>query len=72
MATAQVVQALIEHAWLSLLIPTTWLVLKLTHTAAHIVCTRAWDRVLRCSGVPEDERRKRVFGYDVVAGRYPW
>lgn len=60
MSTAQVVQALIERAWLALLIPVIWLVLKLTRTAARILSARAWDRVLRGNGVSEDERHKLI------------
>ena len=60
MSTAQVVQALIERAWLAPLIPIVWLVLKLTRTAARILRARAWDRVLQGNGVSEDERRKLI------------
>lgn len=60
MSTAQVVQVLLERAWLAPLIPVTWVVLKLTRTAARITCARAWVRVLRGNGVPEDERRKLI------------
>ncbi len=60
MSTAQVVQALLERAWLAPLIPVTWLVLKLTRTGARILRARAWDRILRGNGVSEDQRRKLI------------
>jgi hypothetical protein len=40
MSTAQVVQALIERAWLVPLLPLIWLVLKLSRTAARIFSAR--------------------------------
>lgn len=60
MSTAQVVQTLIERAWLAPLIPVTWLVLKLTRTAARILRAQAWIRALRGSGVTDDECRKLI------------
>lgn len=60
MSTAQVVQALIERAWLAPLIPITWLVLKLTRTAARILSARAWISELRGNGVADDECRKLI------------
>lgn len=60
MAAAQVVQMLIERAWLAPLIPITWLVLKLTRTGARILSTRAWVRMLRGNGVADDECRKLI------------
>lgn len=60
MSTAQVLQALVEHAWLAPLIPITWLVLKLTRTAARILSARAWVRELRGNGVADDECRKLI------------
>jgi hypothetical protein len=60
MVSAQVVQALIERAWLAPLIPVTLLVLKLTRTAVRILSARAWIRELQGNGVSEDERRKLI------------
>jgi hypothetical protein len=60
MSTTQVVQVLIERAWLAPLIPVIWVVLKLTRTAGRILSARAWDRVLQGNGVSEDERRKLI------------
>jgi hypothetical protein len=60
MVAAQVVQALLERAWLAPLIPLSWLVLRLTRTAARILSARAWDRVLQGNGVSEDDRRKLI------------
>jgi hypothetical protein len=59
-STAQIMQMLVERAWLAPLIPVTWLVLRLTRTAARITSARAWVRVLQGNGVSEDERRKLI------------
>jgi hypothetical protein len=60
MSTAQIMQMLVEHAWLAPLVPVTWFVLKLTRTAARILSARAWIRKLHGNGVSEDECRKLI------------
>lgn len=57
--STQIVRALVEHAWLAPLIPVTWLVLKLTRTAA-LIFSALRDRVLRRNGVSHDERCKLI------------
>jgi hypothetical protein len=41
LSAMQVVQALVDRAWLAPLMPATWLVLKLTRTTARITSARA-------------------------------
>jgi hypothetical protein len=56
----EIVQALIEHAWLAPLPPVLWYVrrTRIARTAVTVVSGEIRDRWLRAKGVPPDERRK--------------
>ncbi len=60
MLAAQLAQALSEHAW-PLTSVAVWLMLRTSaRTAAQLIRATAWNWLLRCQGVPEDERRKLI------------
>jgi hypothetical protein len=62
MSTAWVAQVIVICLWLAPLAPAVWLLLKTrtARTAARIVCTCAWDAVLRIKGVPRAERLRLI------------
>jgi hypothetical protein len=56
----QVVQALVEHAWLAPLPPGIWFLqrTRTARTVATVIRGEVRDRWLRAKGVPAAERRK--------------